>query len=190
MLLDRPVDVALAAFLLAWLLVAAVCQVPGDVRTWRTSRVDRWVRAHDVLGCVPRWHFFAPRPGTEDIHLLYRDRLPDGRVTRWREVLAPAPPLLVGAIWNPDKRHNKALLDATQELVEVSAMMDGDLDRIQLTVSYLAVLTFVGGLPRPHAPDGTQFLIMRSSGPDRPEGVLLSAMHHADPSPAQRHSAC
>jgi hypothetical protein len=193
MLFDSPVDVALAAFLLVWLLISVVCQVTSSVEKWTAGGVERWVRAHDVFGCIPRWHFFAPRPATEDLHLLYRDRLPGGRITRWCEVLPRGPHLLGGAVWNPDKRHNKALIDATHELIKVSASVDGDRDRIQLTISYIALLNFVCCLPRDYTAEGTQFLVMRSKGFDgtrQPTSLILSAMHRADTAPQQRQDAC
>ncbi|WP_157126073.1 hypothetical protein [Nocardia mikamii] len=142
------------------------------------------MRMHDVCGLVPRWHFFAPTPATDDLHLLYRDRLPDGRVTRWSEVPAGTSPKWLGPVWNPRRRQNKALIDISVELAKAGLALDGDPAAIQLSLPYIATLNFVCALPRDHRADGTQFLIMRSKGlhADADHHVIfLSTMHTSEP---------
>jgi hypothetical protein len=74
---------------------------------------------HDL---IPKWNFFAPRPGTHDYYLLYRDQHVDGSFGRWRE--APGldrSPSWYAAVWNPNKFVPKALFDLVQDLIMQSA---------------------------------------------------------------------
>src|SRR5215212_2212851 len=166
------VDLGLAGFLLSWFAISAICQVP--------SKLEKWLRAHDVCSLIPRWHFFAPNPGTRDFPLLYRDRLSDGCVSRWREVPLCKPPRGIAAVWNPGRRHNKAFFDITQELTTTSLVLSDRTALIQLTVPYIAVLNFVSCLPRDYDACDTQFLIMTAVGYDKatkPSKVFVSAVH-------------
>lgn len=179
---DDVAYAALAVALAAWLLVTIVCQVPASVKDWAPGRIEEWVRGHDLLGIVPRWHFFAPRPAIEDYHLLYRDTLPDGTVTRWTEVHPMPRPRWTGAMWNPAKRRVKALLDASVDLLRVSETLDHDTDQIRLTLPYIAFLNHVSSLERSYVPVATQFLLMRSQdGVHAPRAVFRSAMHRTEP---------
>ncbi|MEU1204384.1 hypothetical protein [Nocardia sp. NPDC005825] len=189
MALDDLIFALLAAILLSWFTVSALCQIPRKVQTWEATRVERWVRVHDVCGFVPRWHFFAPTPATDDLHLLYRDKLPDGRVARWCEVPPGVPPKWLGPVWNPRRRQNKALIDISVELAKTCQALDRDSARIQLSLAYIATLNFVCSLPRDHRAAATQFLIMRSKGMDDNADhhvIFLSPMHSSEPAPSEK----
>ncbi|MQY31218.1 hypothetical protein [Nocardia aurantia] len=176
--------VLLAILLLTWFSVSVACQIPRSLEKWDAGRIEQWVRARDVPGFVPRWNFFAPNPATDDLHLLYRDRLPDGQLTPWREITPLRPAKWLGAVWHPGRRQNKALIDITLELVKTGLSLDGDTDRIQTTLPYIATLNFVSTRPRAHAANATQFLLLRSKGADEnPDHrmLLLSAMHPVGP---------
>lgn len=184
MVLDDLICAALAIFLVSWFSISVLCQIPRDIGKWESTRLERWVRVHDVCGFVPRWHFFAPLPATDDLHLLYRDRLPDGHVTRWCEVPAGTSPKWLGPVWNPRRRQNKALIDISVELAKAGLALDGDAAAIQLSLPYIATLNFVCSLPRDQRADGTQFLIMRSKGLDDDADhhvIFLSTMHCSEP---------
>jgi len=189
MTIDDLVFALLAELLLTWFSVSTLCQIPRRFEKWEAGRAEQWVRAHDVLGFVPRWHFFAPVPTTDDLHLLYRDRLPDGQVTPWHEIGPRRPTKWLGAVWHPGRRQNKALIDVTLELVKSGFSLNRDTDRIQLTLPYIATLNFVCSLPRDHCAHATQFLIMRSKGADEnPDHhvLFLSAMHPVEPAVARQ----
>lgn len=168
--LGSVADVALAGAMAGWLLLSAACQI--------SSPFERWLRRRDVLSLIPRWCFFAPRPAMHDFHLLYRDRDRDGAVSPWRMVPSCAPPRLLSAVWNPGRRHNKALIDVVQELLELTKL-DIDPASVQLTVPYLALLTFVSGLARLDSECETQFAVARSRNGDEggPEVLFVSALH-------------
>ncbi|MFD4459615.1 hypothetical protein [Nocardia sp. NPDC058480] len=180
MAIDHMVFAALAIFLLVWFSVSAICQIPSNVEKWEAGRAEQWVRAHDVFGFIPRWNFFAPTPATDDLHLLYRDRLPNGHITRWCEVRPRTSSKWIGPVWNPERRHNKALIDVTVELVKASLSLNRDTAQMQLTLPYIATLNFVCSLPRDYCAQATQFLIMRSQGADEDSDhhvIFLSTMH-------------
>ena len=164
------VENAAIGVMFAWLAVSAACQMPGRV-------TDR-IRSLDVAGLIPNWPFFAPVPGTCDYYLLYRDELPDGDVTGWREVSLCDDRRPWHAVWNPRKREKKALFDLTAAL-----MRDIPRDRLEivtLSVPYLALLSCVSALPHAPGARATQFLVMMSDVPQRlvePEPVFTSAVH-------------
>jgi hypothetical protein len=180
MAIDDIAFALLAILLLSWFTISVVCQIPRHLAKWTPTRAETWVRAHDVFGLIPRWHFFAPIPATDDLHLLYRDRLSDGHITRWCEVAPLMPPKWIGSVWNPGRRQNKALIDVTLELVKAGLSLNRDAAQIQLTLPYIATLNFVCGLPRDRRAEATQFLIMRSKGADKDTKhhvIFLSTMH-------------
>jgi hypothetical protein len=162
----------LACFFGLWLGLTALCQLP-------TKTSDR-IRTWDLLNIIPRWNFFAPRPSTQDFHLLFRDRLVDGTVSPWREVPPARPPKLINPIWNPGRRYNKALFDATQHLAQEVKRYRHNLPGLRISIPYLAILNFVSNLE--HSSDATelQFLIMASKGRaalSEPEIVFVSSLH-------------
>jgi hypothetical protein len=186
--IDDLTFASLAILLLSWFSVSVLCQIPRNVEKWEATRAEQWVRAHDVFGFIPRWPFFAPSPATDDFHLLYRDRLSDGRITRWCEVRPCTPPKWIGSVWNPGRRHNKALIDVTLEIAKASLILsrdtaNRDTAEIQLTLPYIATLNFVCSLPRDYCAHATQFLIMRSKGADEDPDhhvIFLSTMHQSE----------
>ncbi|MET9211664.1 MULTISPECIES: hypothetical protein [unclassified Nocardia] len=184
MAIDDLVYALLAILLLTWFAISVICQIPRSVAKWEAGRLEHWFRAHDVLGLLPRWHFFAPSPATDDLHLLYRDLSVDGQLAPWREISPRKPAKWLGAVWHPGRRQNKAMIDITLELLKDGLSLNGDTDRIQTTLSYIAMLNFVCSLPRDRRAHATQFLIMRSKGSDdNPDHQVLfvSAMHPGGP---------
>ncbi len=163
---------ALAAVLAAWWIISAICQAH--------SPVERWLRARDLLSLIPHWHFFAPRPGQQDYYLLFRDRTRDGVISPWREVTSSQTSRGVSVLWNPGRRHNKALVDVTMQLAQLGQAVGDHLGSLTLTVPYLAILNFVSKLPRIDYECETQFLLMtldRRRPGAKPEVLLVSALH-------------
>src|SRR5438876_11504878 len=98
----------ITAALAVWFLLTVVCQFSGS---WTD-----WLRRFDVVGLIPSWRFFAPVPATGDFHLLYRDRLPDGSLSQWKELYFSETYRWWHMVWNPNRRGKKALFDLTTEL--------------------------------------------------------------------------
>ncbi|MFD5817747.1 hypothetical protein [Streptomyces sp. NPDC127038] len=167
---------AYAAVCSLWLVLTMVCQARSR---WATR-----IRKYDVFALIPRWTFFAPTPGMQDFVLLHRDRTPDGRLTQWRELTgaaAGARPLR--AVWNPDRRHSKALLDASQNLLQLASQGRRP-EEIELSAPYLALLAHVSAQPRPEEPDATQFalVVQKSSALEEavPAVAFVSSLHAID----------
>ncbi len=80
------------------------------------KRLALLVKSLDLFSLIPTWNFFAPNPGTNDYHLLYRERLDAGGYGVWREVPFPKQSGLLKAVWNPRKRRAKVLSDVVISL--------------------------------------------------------------------------
>ncbi|MFF5986749.1 hypothetical protein [Prauserella flavalba] len=129
---------------------------------------------------IPNWRFFAPTPARHDFNVLYRDKLADGTLTSWREQVIVKERTLWQMVWHPVRRMEKALFDVASELLKVSEDV-GAPERVQLTVSYLALLNFVTNEVT-HHPDAVQvqFLIAQSTGHEEsiePRMLFLSDFH-------------
>lgn len=163
-----PLEVAAIALLVGFFGLTVVCQVEGR---WAEA-----LRQRDMFGLFPGWNFFAPRPGSVDFHLLYRDELPGGALTDWREIPLTHQRRWHDWIWNPERRLKKVVFDAFTALAQV-VTLEAD---VRLSVPYLVLLTYVTAYPRLYAFERTQFLLMMST-PDRPGSepveVVLSDRH-------------
>ncbi|GGY59900.1 hypothetical protein [Streptomyces omiyaensis] len=165
-----------AAVCSVWIVLTLVCQ--------GRSRVAAAIRRHDVFGLIPLWTFFAPTPGTQDYVLLRRCRTADGRLTQWRELGgadATGQPLCT--VWNPARRHAKALLDAAQSLLELASRV-GRPEEIELSAPYLALLAHVSAQPCSEEACATQFalVIQKSSAYEEavPAVAFVSSLHEID----------
>ncbi|MBA2554600.1 MAG: hypothetical protein H0V10_13125 [Geodermatophilaceae bacterium] len=135
---------------LVWFLVSAVAQLPGPI--------TRRIRSVDAIGVIPSWSFFAPNPVRTDSHLVYRHILDSGIVTDWTEVFVwQAPP--TRWIWNPDRRVEKAISDASSHL-----SWRKDVTGVQWSTPYLLLLSHVSGLPQTGAAAAVQFALLGSFG--------------------------
>jgi hypothetical protein len=165
-------EVALAVLFILWSLATVVVQPPSPLRDW--------FRRSDVFALIPCWHFFAPTPGMSDFSLVYRDQAADGSVSPWREVTGVTvtrQPFC--ALWNPGRRHTKAMLDITKELMQLITQ-DRQKWEIELSVPYLSLLNYISALPRHGEDRFTQFGIVMSSSSataDPPVVVFVSSLH-------------
>lgn len=172
--MDGP-ETALAAVLGTWLLISAVAQLT-IVFPW-LKRLQRL----EPFGLIPRYHFFAPTPGTTDYHLLARVRTPAGQFSAWRDT-TPFRRRPWNFIWNPDRRTQKALHDLVTTLLDESKTCSAR--ATQVSVPYLALLNramaTVGSSEEPGERSHVQFLIALSTGTlsDEPAGpVFVSSLH-------------
>jgi hypothetical protein len=137
------------------------------------------LRPHDIFSLIPNWSFFAPRPGTSDYHLLFRDCDSSGNFGKWQEVALSDPRTLIGAIWNPQKRNKKALSD-TVRAISILLTKTGSLKGIHFSIPYLATLNYISSIPRSGSATQTQFMILKSDGflsSQDPELVFVSHVH-------------
>src|SRR5207249_4775889 len=96
---------------------------------------------------IPLWTFFAPNPGVSDYYILFRDRLVNGSLTCWREVPLSLSRGWSRAVWHPDRRRRKALMDLASALVQFAQKSELG---VTLTIPYLLLLDVVS--QREHTP--------------------------------------
>jgi hypothetical protein len=160
------------AFVL-WLVASAVNQL--EMRWWRG------VAARDLFGLLPKWTFFAPRPGTDDTRLVFRDVLKDDGYSAWMEVPTfPARSVWVRMFWNPEKLDGKALCDLAQ-LLALHVEDSQSLPKAALvSLPYIQLLDSVMQMPRGGESTARQFALVRTQGhvPPRQTNVLLLSQVH------------
>lgn len=153
-----------------WLVVAAICQFPG--------RLEQRLRRFDLAGLIPHWSFFAPQPGIWNYHLVYRDQLADGMITRWTEIDIIDARAPWHFLWNPRRRMKKAFHDLVTQLMRESTTQA--VEGIPLSLPYIMLLTFVCSLPRPTGAQGTQFAVVMGDGGTSGESLVpafVSSLH-------------
>ena len=161
-------DLATALFLGLWFGLCLLVYVPRATLT---------IRRLDQLSLIPEWRFFAPIPMRGDHFLLYRDHYDDGAPTEWVEVFTRRERRWSHTVWNPDKRQNKALMDAVLALVR---LLESDPQPPHTSIAYLTILNLVSSLLRIDRPDSIQFLIMYQGSGMEPKMHYVSEMHSLD----------
>jgi hypothetical protein len=153
-----------------WFLVSVLCQL--------NVRAVKLLKAHDPFSLIPNWSFFAPRPGTSDYHLVFRDCNSNGEWSKWKEIPLAQKRTIWGAVWNPEKRNTKTLSDVVRGLVTLS--QDRTLKEYSLTLPYLVILNYISSFPRPDKILQTQFMIVKSDGfftEQDPQFLFMSNAH-------------
>jgi hypothetical protein len=171
---ERRARVATCAALGGWVLVVTLCQHPQRTLD-RLPRLDR-------LGLlIPNWRFFSPDPSRHDFHVMYRLLEEDGHVSSWQQAVAIEPRRWRQAIWNPDKRRDKALFDLCSQLSRL-VMLPGA--KWTETMNYRLLSNMVARTiverqePGAPPPQGYQFLVGQHTGHDHsidPTYLLHSA---------------
>jgi hypothetical protein len=175
-----PADVAVVLFFVVWLALCIASQFSTD----RINALKRF----DVLQILPIWTFFAPNPGRSDYHVIGRDRLRDGTVTSWRDVLPIPGQDALSPFWNPRKRRTKVVVDAVATLVDMVGRAKRDdrptasLERTLLISGPYLVLVNIVAHAADHHPDAAafQFAVVERQGFGReepPTPLVMSPFH-------------
>jgi hypothetical protein len=137
----------------------------------------RWLKEKDEFSLIPCWTFFSC-PGADSLHLLYRDKLVDGRFTPWREVaLCNTSPWRV--LWNPKRRQRKALETLCVSLLDLVDYFPKR-KRLLISSTYLLILTCIMTQPHQNESDSRQFLLACTHGAHSSQDaeiLFLSPMH-------------
>lgn len=162
-------------FLLIFFGVFFVASAVHQVR----PRWWRPISRFDALGLLPQWSFFAPNPGTEDIHVLMRD-WHDDNAGPWIPIDFPDRGLS-RAIWHPERFERKVLNDLTMGLRQCAAANPGTPAVVLLSAPYLLLLHWILCQPeRGQRPTHRQFALVRTHGfpPKRTSNIeFLSHVH-------------
>jgi hypothetical protein len=148
---------------------AAVLVATAGTQT-RRFRWARWLKRHDACAYIPRWTFFAPTPWTRDIRLLWREQLSDGSVSPWRELVPPNRGCR-HAVWNPQRRARKGVIDCGMVIVRLLAGARKS-PLSALSLPYLMVVQHVAGLPGCALGVARQFTLVSTQGDDDDDGSL------------------
>jgi hypothetical protein len=171
----------IASILGAWFAVT----VANQFDSVRTKSI---IQAHDPLGLVPIWTFFAPRPGMSDYHLVYRQVSPSQPMTDWTEIPIVTIRHWSHIFWNPNRRRAKVVSDCMHALgAEVQDARQNSVEsptlqrRLLVSIPYLTLLSIVMAYDAKCVPEGAyrQFAIVerRDLQAAKITVVLCSTLH-------------
>ncbi len=166
----KVVDWAVIGSLVGWFVLTAITQV-------RVERCQR-LRRLDVIGALPGWNFFAPRPISQDFRLHVRVWTGAGRPGRWRAVPVIESRRLRHAVFNHHRRAKKAFFTMCVDVSRAVATGRYSSARIMHMTSYINLLEHASRAVGPAW--GVQFrIVLVSYGPDGSRGrpVVVSALH-------------
>jgi hypothetical protein len=96
-------DILLKWVFILWFVLSVVWQ-------FTFKALERY-RRMDMFRLLPVWTFFAPNPGTSDLHLLFRIGGSRNGIQGWQELPHIDRERFYRLIWNPERRKMKALKD-------------------------------------------------------------------------------
>lgn len=161
-------------FYISWLTLTCASQ-PG-------FKLRNWICRYDVFHLVPVWTFFAPNPGVSDYNLLRRGKLMDGTITRFEEVPLRSKKDIRSALFNPQRRLQKALHDHARTIIMQieNDITEQNKQNIKLTFSYISILNYCAKLPAAPGTYSVQFIVLESFGYQElrePRLILNSEFH-------------
>jgi hypothetical protein len=139
--------------------------------------------SHDPLNLLPRWTFFAPNPGRNDYHLVYRDWR-EGQPNHWMELSELKTDLRWRWIWNPPRYPSKAISDLVNGLFGVIQDSVDFPESVMLSSYYIGLLALVMSQPVT-APDVShrQFAIVATQGFEHDRKLVVkyvAELHRAE----------
>jgi hypothetical protein len=117
----------------------------------------------DRFGLIPRWTFFAPNPGREDTHVIFRDK-ENGRWCSWQTLTPAASRPAWRWLWNPQRFPRKAAADLANGMRRSASHLKEVPRALLLSNSYVAILRWVMEQPRSRESTHRQFAIVTSRG--------------------------
>jgi hypothetical protein len=120
------------------------------------------LRRHVGGWSIPGWRFFAPNPGTQNVHLLVRDGEGENAATNssdWRDVTPVISHRAWNVLFNARSRGPKALFDAMQQLSVMKANYS-EFSWVVKSTPYELVADAVRGLTGEVDAPRFQFLLM------------------------------
>ncbi len=148
---------------------------------FNNERLSYFCRKY-LFGIVPQWTFFAPKPGMNDFRVSYRCFLDDvadsTKLCPVFENYFDRPDYAF--FWNPQKRLKKAVFDMCIELATIIThnQKKASTIRLELSLPYILILSYVSNLPEVKLYSKIQFLISISSYKEHAE--KLQVMYISD----------
>lgn len=141
------------------------------------DRTNWVVRNFDFFGLVPKWNFFAPTPGVNNLYLLYRLQYEDGTIGEWKALFELDQFRSHWTfIWNPNRRLKKTLFDLIATLIMEDASSEEKQARLKMSIPYLLILNHLSTY-KTEASCGVQFLIMENYDQDPSYALFTSELH-------------
>ncbi len=164
-------------FLFIWLVLTIAYQF--DYLSEKISTID-------IFKLIPRWTFFSPNPGCHDYHLMYRENNDSDQTSKshesdWNEVVIEESNSMFTFLWNPQKRLNKVVSDASSSIstfaIESKNNNEFNSKLFQLNAGYLMLLNITLSLTNVNK--HFQFSLIQSQGfIDRKcEPLFISNLH-------------
>ncbi len=157
-----------------WFLCTIIVQ-------FKESKLTEKIKNYDTFSLLPLWTFFAPNPGVNDYHLLYRDENKNGERTSWEEIEINENRKLLTCLWNPSKRSKKVLSDVIQNIIPMIREFEEKPQIMMFTMPYLLILNAI--LKEPCMDKQSckkQFLLSATDGYENsgePKLILISEFH-------------
>jgi hypothetical protein len=170
----------MAAGIAAWAVVTLLLVLTVVNQFPNVKWIGR-LKHYDLAAVIPYWTFFAPTPGTTDTRLFWRELRTDGVASGWREVRPPANGGLVRAIWNPDKRQRKLIIDAGQ-MVARMASQDPHSSHTLVSLPYLLLLQRISNENVSAMTAARQFMVVSTTEDGLLQPMLASRWHSVDTS--------
>lgn len=116
----------------------------------------------DLLGRLPQWRFFAPTPGIDNTHLMFRSRAAlNVDWGEWAELPLVQPISWLALVWNPGTRAPKALFDCAQHL-RMMGNVGSKWSAVIASPAYLTVARAVRVATRDRHHVEAQFMVVAS----------------------------
>lgn len=137
-----------------WIVLTIIAQF--------NNKLSRDIVQFDRFGLVPRWTFFAPIPGSTDVHLLIRYTR-NGKISSWYEtkltVNLSKRPKWMRWVFNPYRRIEKLLFD----FVNSTSYLKNKVLQIKYLTDYILILRFSESIAILQSADEVQFMIAGSN---------------------------
>ncbi|QEM43557.1 hypothetical protein [Mycolicibacterium grossiae] len=181
-------EAALIVVFTCWTVLTVLNQVDNQ-------RINDAIHRHDPLNLIPKWTFFAPRPGRSDYHLLYREVTPKIGVSGWTEVPIVSRRQLSHGLWNPGRRRAKVVIDSVNSLAHQLERLQASRpdtpeyelsEHLLISIPYLVLLNIVlnASEQAPEADAFRQFVIAERLGGRDDDAItvaLCSPLFSCDP---------
>jgi len=162
---------------------------------YQFSAVSEKLGPFDRFALLPRWTFFAPNPGMQDHHLVYRECLSgdidlstlqaqeaaSANLSSWREVTDLCPGFAIPLLWNPQRRVTKTITDVSNSLLTMRRRSPEGAKYAHFTVEYFLLLHLT--MRDARAPARRQFAVLRTHGfgaERSARAIFLSKFHLAE----------
>ncbi len=163
-----------SSIFIVWFIITILVQ-------FKDTELTTWIKSYDALSLLPLWTFFAPNPGVNDYHLLYREENEKGERSNWKEIEINENRTFSTCLWNPNKRSKKVLSDVIQNVVSMINEYKEKPHAIMVSLPYILILNAIMKEQKLHLDtQKKQFLLSASHGYESskaPQLVLISEFH-------------